>query len=331
MVRPYPFFSKYSLEHGQCELHLTSAELLIDTCILKDIIPKYGLALHKPSPLWPPPPDEITTRVQARLRSHIKDIFRHDSRSEKRNSSRLNVNNVFCSSIWRRSRSADTHRERRTASSSATDIALSRRSSDVRASAISHLDDGHVDLQLGQEGPLPTAVDPNASQTISLRASDGEELVVHDQVQLYCSNNLVVHPLVSPALSYLGGLPELLVIASDAEVLRDEILFRFVTISSCCIHVVAQMLRQSISAHKAAHPDRYEVKPEAREMYPPLQGIEARHKPTKVHLQVYDGTGHHNFKYEVLLISCRGGARLTGFVLVHNARQILLPSDGAVL
>ena len=107
---------------------------------------------------------------------------------------------------------------------------MSRRSSDVRASAISRLDDGSVDLQLGQEGPLPTAGGPNSSQTISLRASDGEELVVHDQVQLYCSNTLVAHPLVSPALSYLGGLPELLVIASDAEVLRDEILYRFVAI-----------------------------------------------------------------------------------------------------
>ncbi len=122
----------------------------------------------------------------------------------------------------------DTHRESRTASSSATDLASSRRSSDVRASAISHLEDGHVDLQVGEEAPLPTVVDSNSSQTIFLRASNGEELTVREQVQLYCANNLLVHPLVSPALSYLGGLPELLVIASDAEVLRDEILYRFV-------------------------------------------------------------------------------------------------------
>lgn len=32
-------------------------------------------------------------------------------------------------------------------------------------------------------------------------------------------------PLVSPVLGYLGGLPPLLVIASDAEVLRDEIVY----------------------------------------------------------------------------------------------------------
>ncbi len=137
---------------------------------------------------------------------------------------------VFCR---RRSKSVDTHRESRTASSSATDLASSRRSSDVRASAISHLEDGHVDLQVGEEAPLPTVVDSNSSQTIFLQASNGEELTVREQVQLYCANNLLVHPLVSPALSYLGGLPELLVIASDAEVLRDEILYRFVNFMSC--------------------------------------------------------------------------------------------------
>lgn len=36
------------------------------------------------------------------------------------------------------------------------------------------------------------------------------------------------HPLVSPALGYLGGLPPLFFIASDKEVLRDEIIFAFV-------------------------------------------------------------------------------------------------------
>jgi acetyl esterase/lipase len=37
------------------------------------------------------------------------------------------------------------------------------------------------------------------------------------------------HPLVSPALGYLGGLPPLFVVASDKEVLRDEIIFMSVS------------------------------------------------------------------------------------------------------
>ena len=44
------------------------------------------------------------------------------------------------------------------------------------------------------------------------------------------------------------------------------------------------------SAHKAAYPDKYPIKPEARLLYPALEGIEQRYGPTKIHLQVYDGT-----------------------------------------
>ena len=40
------------------------------------------------------------------------------------------------------------------------------------------------------------------------------------------------HPLVSPALGYLGGLPPLFVVASDREVLRDEIIFMLVVLST---------------------------------------------------------------------------------------------------
>lgn len=43
------------------------------------------------------------------------------------------------------------------------------------------------------------------------------------------------------------------------------------------------------SAHKAADPSKYPIKPEARDMYPALKGIEERFGPTQVHLQVYDG------------------------------------------
>jgi acetyl esterase/lipase len=40
--------------------------------------------------------------------------------------------------------------------------------------------------------------------------------------------NLHAVPFVSPAMGYLGGLPPLLIIASDAEVLRDEIVYVYV-------------------------------------------------------------------------------------------------------
>jgi acetyl esterase/lipase len=71
---------------------------------------------------------------------------------------------------------------------------------------------------------LPLGV-RNASQTLVLRKDDGEVIEVAQQVQLYAPNGLLKHPLVSPALSYLGGLPPLFFIAGDREVLRDEIIY----------------------------------------------------------------------------------------------------------
>lgn len=43
------------------------------------------------------------------------------------------------------------------------------------------------------------------------------------------------------------------------------------------------------SAHKAAYPEKYAISSDTRELYPSLNGIENRCKPTSVHLQVYDG------------------------------------------
>jgi acetyl esterase/lipase len=67
--------------------------------------------------------------------------------------------------------------------------------------------------------------DKEYSQIISLTARSGETLTIDQQVHLYTQNSLLPHPLISPVLSYLGGLPPLLIIASDKEVLRDEIIY----------------------------------------------------------------------------------------------------------
>lgn len=116
-----------------------------------------------------------------------------------------------------------------------------------------------------------TAPIPRDSEIITLTALSGEELRIDKQVHLYTQNSLLVHPLISGALSYLGGLPPLLIIASDKEVLRDEILY---------------------TAHRAANPEKYPIKDEIRALYSPLDGIEKKFGPTKVHLQVYDDTAH---------------------------------------
>ncbi|KAG7442589.1 alpha/beta-hydrolase [Guyanagaster necrorhizus] len=106
-------------------------------------------------------------------------------------------------------------------------------------------------------------------QTIHSRPTEsGEVLTIEWQMHPYSQNSLLRHPLISPVLSYLGGLPPLLIIASGKEVLCDEIVY---------------------TAHKAADPEKYPVREEIRKLYPALDGIEMRCGKTKVHLQVYDG------------------------------------------
>lgn len=79
-------------------------------------------------------------------------------------------------------------------------------------------------MDVGVTAPLPP-VDEKDNQTISLETKSGEKLMIDSQIHLYAQNSLLGHPLVSPALSYLGGLPPLFIIASDKEVLRDEIIY----------------------------------------------------------------------------------------------------------
>ena len=72
----------------------------------------------------------------------------------------------------------------------------------------------------------------NANLTLVRQADGGKVLEVAQQVQLYAPNGLLRHPLVSPAMSYLGGLPPLFIIAGDREVLRDEIIYTCVLFPS---------------------------------------------------------------------------------------------------
>jgi len=80
-------------------------------------------------------------------------------------------------------------------------------------------------VNVGATSPMPMPIPEPPNHTIELTTAGGEKLMTDAQLHMYAPNNLLVHPLVSPALSYLGGLPPLLFIASDKEVLRDEILY----------------------------------------------------------------------------------------------------------
>jgi acetyl esterase/lipase len=161
--------------------------------------------MHKPSTLWPPPPDQLTQDVHSGLRSRIRSIAGLD-----RKSSNTSLKNGSA-------RPQDT---------GSTKIPVSSTRNDgLPANNVSpDLGQKGDKLDVGTTAPLPAATPSSGSKpnVVEVTAKDGTQLRIDSQIQLYVSNDLVVHPLVSPALSYLGGLPPMLFIEGDREVLRDE-------------------------------------------------------------------------------------------------------------
>ena len=119
------------------------------------------------------------------------------------------------------------------------------------------------------ERPGDTIPGPGHDLSIML---DGKLVTIKDQIQMYASNQLISHPLVSPVLSpTLGGLPPLLVLTGGGELLRDE---------------------QIYLAHKAADPSKYSPGEAYLDDYPEARALIQKHKPTHVQLQVWDDLCH---------------------------------------
>ncbi|VDC05073.1 unnamed protein product [Peniophora sp. CBMAI 1063] len=195
-----------------------------------DVIPATGLSLHKPSSLWPPPPDGVNARVRDGLRASVRAAFHRHGRK----GSGINVD---------------------------TNIAQERQAPPHRSESMVEL----PPLSAGGTGDQTVTIDdPNDPSK--------PKIEIHSQLQLYCPNALVRHPLVSAALSYLGGLCPLLVIVSDREVLRDEGIY---------------------TAHRAADPAKFPIKQEVVDVYPRFKDLAPENMvPTPVHLQVYDDAAH---------------------------------------
>jgi hypothetical protein len=144
-------------------------------------------------------------------------------------------------------------------------------------------------IEVGSTTDLPSVSSkPTLSnQRIRLTTQANETLEIHRQVHFYTENSLIVHPLISSSLSYLGDLPPLLFIVGDKEVLRDEDIYALVPITA--FHTLHSHL--PCRAHKAANPAKFPISERSKELYPPLANIKSEDmKPTSVHLQVYDGS-----------------------------------------
>ncbi|EFP78349.2 uncharacterized protein PGTG_04305 [Puccinia graminis f. sp. tritici CRL 75-36-700-3] len=125
-------------------------------------------------------------------------------------------------------------------------------------------------LKLSAELKIRNDESDNSASIIELK--DGQPVKMDQQIQLYCTNDQLTHPYCSPIFSpSLGGLPPLMIIAGQNEVLRDEIIYL---------------------AHRAAHPERYPLRADLMNAHPGRKTNAAEYPPTKVHLQVYDEMFH---------------------------------------
>ncbi|WVR08240.1 hypothetical protein IAU60_005287 [Kwoniella sp. DSM 27419] len=113
---------------------------------------------------------------------------------------------------------------------------------------------------------------PIPGDGITVSMPDGSDQHFDEQIQMYCPNNLLTHPLVSPVnLGSLGGLCPLLIVGGGGELLRDEIIYL---------------------AHKAAAPTTYPPGQLTLSQYPDQAQMVTKYAPTKVHLQIYEGCCH---------------------------------------
>jgi acetyl esterase/lipase len=121
-----------------------------------------------------------------------------------------------------------------------------------------------------KHSPTPSTA-PDIFHNLSIEI-DGKTVVLKDQTQLYATNQLISHPLVSPVLQpSLGGLPPLLILTGGGEILRDE---------------------QIYLAHKAANPGKYPLGDSYQAEYDPNNEVLNKYKPTNVQLQVWDDLCH---------------------------------------
>lgn len=101
---------------------------------------------------------------------------------------------------------------------------------------------------------------------------DGRPVELKDQIQMYTTNELLAHPLVSPVMQpSLGGLPPMLIQTGGAELLRDE---------------------QIYLAHKAANPSQYLPNDTIMREFDPDRKIVDRYPPTDVQLQLWEDLCH---------------------------------------
>ncbi|KAK3705497.1 hypothetical protein LTR37_013314 [Vermiconidia calcicola] len=101
---------------------------------------------------------------------------------------------------------------------------------------------------------------------------DGRTAQLNEQIQMYTTNELLAHPLVSPVMQpSLGGLPPMLIQIGGSELLKDE---------------------QIYLAHKAANPKAFPPDDTIMNEFDPSRKAIEQYPPTDVQLQIWDDLCH---------------------------------------
>jgi hypothetical protein len=205
-----------------------------------DYIPPYGFQ-QRPSPSWPPPnSDDMLAMAEGAVKSLVhKDSIVH--RNSIHQVSEQDAIQGF---------HVNEHPDAGTVNDTATTGTATNNGS----------------------GPTANTV-PGHGPELSIMI-DGKLIEIKDQIQMYATNQMISHPLVSLVLQpSLGGLPPLIILTGGGEALRDE---------------------QIYLAHKAANPAKYPPGDAFLDGNPFGQNRDqiGRWKPTDVQLQVWDDLCH---------------------------------------
>ncbi len=143
---------------------------------------------------------------------------------------------------------------------------------------------------------------------------DGQTVDMRDQIQMYTTNELLAHPLVSPVMQpSLGGLPPMLIQVGGGELLKDE---------------------QIYVAHKAANPKAFPPNETIMKEFDPSRTTLEKYPPTNVQLQVWDDLCHvpHTLSFtRPAKYMYRSVSQFGAWALAHAQQTgIEIPNDDAV-
>ncbi|GAB7363150.1 hypothetical protein MBLNU230_g3435t1 [Neophaeotheca triangularis] len=261
-----------------------------------DYIPPHGF-LHKPSPAWPPPNSD---EMKAIAKSAVQDLVDKEAKA---------VRKSMADDGGRRGSAEKTHDQK---------MGMEEQEA-IQGFTVD--EDPNIKKQENPNNPATSgrrdtaagSTIPGPGHDLSIMI-DGDMIQIKDQIQLYTTNQLLAHPLVSPVTQpSLGGLPPMLIQVGGSELLRDEQLYL---------------------AHKAANPKVYPSSDWILDEYDPHRHIANKYPPTDVQLQLWDDLCHvpHTLSFtRPAKYMYRSVAQFGAWALAHaQHKAITIPDDDSL-